>query len=306
MNTLNNNNTHHRISSEGLPIDTDTESTEHSTEAKTEETNSAEYETDSAETSMRLQVYISQSGICSRRAAAVLIEEGRVAVNKQVIIEAGHRIDPKYDKVSVDGKLCMPSLQHTYFMMNKPKKVESTNISYRAGLSREEKSEQKKTVRDIVMRYYDKHIFSVGRLDYHSSGLLLFTTDGALCNRLTHPKYGIKKTYRVETKTELPYKLLEKWKLGIRIQGIHYTLDTYYKHPKRPLEIEITLSEGKNREIRAVCEHYHIFIKTLHRISCGNVKIGNLKGGLMRSLHTYEIEKLYRITDLPIPHSGNL
>lgn len=245
---------------------------------------------------MRLQVFISHAGVCSRRAAANLIKEGRVRVNKTTIYNSGERIDPTKDIVFVDEKICKIKKEYVYFMMNKPRKVESTNISFKDNADK--RNEEKRTIKDIISKYYEGYIFSVGRLDYHSSGLLLFTTDGELCNRLTHPRYGVKKIYLVETKNEIPISLLKKWKEGIVINKIKYTLDKYFVNPKNPQEVEITLKEGKNCEIRNVCEHYHILIKKLHRIAFGPIKLGTLKGGAVRTLSRSEIESLYRVGQL--------
>lgn len=238
--------------------------------------------------SIRLQVYLSHAGICSRRSAITWIEEGRVKVNRQVVTEPGRRVNITHDKVQVDGKPCTIHTDYVYYMLNKPRKVESTNTStHNTGFEH-----PRRTVQNIISRYYDKHIYSVGRLDYHSSGLLLFTNDGVLCNYLLHPRYEVEKTYVLETKQPFPLKMLENWKEGITINKVVYTLYKYTIHT--PTSVELILREGKNREIRTICEHYHIIIKRLHRIQFACLQIKTLPVGKARALTSSEIERLYR------------
>lgn len=251
-----------------------------------------------SDTTIRLQVYLSHSGVCSRRNASKLIESEQVKVNNTIINIPGYRVNIYKDTIQVHNKICKLLPNQVYFMMNKPIKVESTNKSHTYDPNA---CDNRKTVKDIINKYYDKHIFSIGRLDYHSSGLLLFTTDGELSNRLMHPKYGIEKKYILETKNRVDDSILTQWLQGITINGITYTIYRFYRLNHKSHKIELILKEGKNREIRNVCEKFNILIKRLHRINIGPISIGNIKTGIVKPLTKREILLLYKSVKLQFP-----
>ena len=222
---------------------------------------------------IRLQVFLSHAGICSRRAAIPLLESEAVQVNKKIVTNPGFRVKPDIDVVSVHNQIYKMKQKFEFFMMNKPRKVESTNKSHTYDPYSDD---NRRTVKDIMLKYFDGYIYSVGRLDYHSSGLLVFTTDGTLCNQLTHPRYGVEKTYELETTHEFPEKILLKWLHGIKSEDKSQTYTLRKYKIITPTKVELILQEGKNREIRNVCDKFGLIVKRLHRTKIGNLYLGKL------------------------------
>lgn len=236
-----------------------------------------------ADTTMRLQSFLSQRGVCSRRGSIDLLSERQVTVNGVVVTEPGFRIDPSRDAVLVRGEAVTAPSSHRYLLFHKPVQVESTNARLAGRL----------TSADYIRPHHKGHIFCAGRLDYMSSGLMIYTTDGDLAYRLTHPKYEVKKTYLVQAAVEIPEELLRAWKKGLLIEGVRYTLTSFCYARRKEIEekfgekdpaasrrsVSLVLREGKNREIRVVFAHGNIPIRTLHRTAIGPFTLGDLEAG---------------------------
>ncbi len=238
---------------------------------------------------MRLQVFLSHSGVASRRSSAEIILAGRVKVNERLITKPGHHVTTA-DSISVDNLIISPEVEKLYIMLHKPAKV----------ISSAHDPEGRETVIDIVSPSFAKYMFPVGRLDYMSTGLMLLTNDGYFAQHLGHPRSGYTRKYEVQSATKIPRELLMKWQRGINIEGIQYKLTKFqYLNPRKVIVI---LNEGKNREIRRVFETEHIAITSLHRIQFGSLSLGNLKAGKFREISAGEVKKLL---DKRIPNKYN-
>lgn len=235
---------------------------------------------------MRINKYIADAGICSRRAADKLIQEGRVKVNNKVVNELGLDIGPD-DVVIVDGKPITNVIEYVYYIVNKPKGYLSTASDDR----------DRKTVLDLVPDKSNR-LYPVGRLDYDTEGLLIITNDGDLTYKLTHPSLEIEKTYIANVKGVLRPDQLTALRTGV-------ILDDGYKTKKAKVKVldikndvsrvEITIHEGKNREIRRMFEALHVDVKMLKRVSMGPITVSGLDRGECRKLSKQEIEILKSI-----------
>ena len=197
----------------------------------------------------RLQKILSQAGICSRRKAEEMIEAGKVRVNGQIVRELGSEADPVKDRIEVNGETVKPE-RKKYFLFYKPDNV-ITSVSDPQG---------RRTVMDYF-RTVRERIFPVGRLDYHSEGLLIMTNDGDLDYILTHPSHEVEKTYEVTVRGRYSMKLADKMSKGVRIDtGITAPCEIEvleYNKEKNKTKIRMVLHEGKNREIRKMMAAYH-------------------------------------------------
>tara|TARA_Y100000768_G_scaffold388410_1_gene384199 strand:+ start:149 stop:1108 length:960 start_codon:yes stop_codon:yes gene_type:complete len=219
---------------------------------------------------MRLQKYIADCGVTSRRKAEDLIVQGRVRVNGKKVTELGTKVDAELDAVMVDGQpIDLMAVDHLYLLMNKPRSV-MTTVSDPEG---------RKTVMDFVP--IKTRVFPVGRLDYLSEGLLLLTNDGELANKIIHPSFGIVKTYEVKVFGRVNELVLKNLRSGIN------TSDGVLK-PKsvRVIEqlpnktwLEFRLEEGKNREIRKICEGHGVIIDKLKRVAIGGLSVDGIAPG---------------------------
>src|SRR3989344_9511852 len=189
---------------------------------------------------IRLQVFLSHSGVCSRRQAMTIIQSGRVSVNGQKECEPSRSVDPAQDKVSVDGKV-VESKAYQYILLNKPKEYVCTKAEF----------EGEKSVLELLPKDL-QHLSPVGRLDKDTEGLLLLTNDGDLAHRLTHPKFDIDKTYRVKTTGTLDTKDREALERGVVIEG-RRTAPARIQDVRRAgagTEFTITIHEGRKRQVR--------------------------------------------------------
>lgn len=236
---------------------------------------------------IRLQKFISDSGIMSRRAAETEIEKGNVSVNGH-IAAIGTKIDPSVDIVTVSGrKISYHKHEYTYIMMNKPRGYLSSTSDDRG----------RKCVTDLLQGVTAR-VYPVGRLDLISEGMLLLTDDGELKNRLTHPSHSLPKLYRVKVGAQITPKQHEILTSPLEIDGYQI----------KPVEVSIassdesgtvlkmTLYEGRNRQIRKMCEIAGLTVKRLSRISIGNLKLNGLPSGSWRYLEKSEIDYLYKAT----------
>ncbi len=231
----------------------------------------------------RLQKYMARCGVASRRMAESIILSGRVKVNKKIVTELGTKIDEDNDKVFLDGKMLKPVKRLYYIMLNKPKGYVTTV-----------KDEfDRKTVLELVADI-DVRLYPVGRLDYDSEGLLLLTNDGDFTYKMTHPALHVPKKYHVVVEGTADLGHVLKLRQGVEIDG-------YMTRPakvdiaetrERTTQLNITITEGKNRQIRRMCEAVGLPVIKLTRVSVGNVMLGNLPEGKWRHLTEAEINIL--------------
>lgn len=231
------------------------------------------------ETDIRLQVFLSRSGACSRRGAVEILETGRVRVNGTVMREPGFRIKPG-DEVSLDGKQLSLNRKNIYVLLNKPSGYVCSS----------DDPEGRSLALDLLTPYQDIRLFSVGRLDFLSTGLIIFTNDGSFANIVSHPRSKIEKEYLVEARKEIPQEFLEEFKKGIFFDGEKYRIQSY--KIISPRVVSLVLVEGKNREIRNAFAARKHTIKSLERVRIGTIKISGLATGRYRVLKDQEIEWL--------------
>lgn len=229
-------------------------------------------------TILRLQKFLANSGIASRRKSEEYIQKGLVKVNDKIITELGTKIDTDKDKIEFNNKLIKPPEKLIYLMLNKP-------IGYVTSMSQKRKRTVKQLIRPVKER-----VFPIGRLDEYSEGLLLFTNDGDLAFKLTHPKFEHEKEYLVQTTTEVTDKQLKQLEQGIIIDD----QKTYPAKTKRldKNKFSIIIHEGRNRQIRKMCESLELTITKLKRIRIGPIILKNLAQGQFRHLTKEELEKL--------------
>jgi len=237
----------------------------------------------------RLQKILSRAGIASRRAAEKLILEGRVKVNDEIITELGTKIDPSECTIKVDGRKITLEEQKIYLILNKPKGILSTAKDDRG----------RKTVIDLI-EDVDERIYPVGRLDFNTEGLILLTNDGDLMNALLHPKFQIKKTYLARVSGKINERKLDKLRMGIRLEdGMTAPAEVYLiQSDENSAEVELTIHEGRNRQVRRMFAAIGCDVKKLKRIHFADLTVEGLKAGHYRHLTKLEIEKLYKMTGL--------
>ena len=253
-------------------------STRRSSKKQAKPANKFDKETDSRQ---RLQRVMASAGVGSRRECELIIEEGRVEVDGNVVMTLGAKVDPNKQEIYVDAqKLVIQQLQ--YFILNKPPGVLSTS---------KDPSGRPRVI-DLIKT--DKRVYNVGRLDQSSEGLILVTNDGDLANRLTHPRYGVEKKYHVQV-VGIPARAdLRKLEEGVYIaEGLaRATKAKFLKRGPGGCWLEITLAEGRNREIRRMLAGIGHKVRTLRRVSIGPLKLGDLPLGAHRQLLPAEIKKL--------------
>ena len=236
---------------------------------------------------VRLQKFIADAGIMSRRAAEAEIEKGNISVNGHVA-PIGAKIDPASDIVTYKGKrIRFEQKSYTYIMMNKPRGYLSSTTDDRG----------RKCVTDLLAGV-NARVYPVGRLDLISEGMLLLTDDGDLKNKLTHPSHSLPKVYRVKVGSEVNKKQLDILTSALEIDG--YTIKpvavTVGESDESGTVLKMTLQEGRNRQIRKMCEIAGLTVKRLSRVSIGNLKLGGMPVGKWRYLDEEEIEYLKRAT----------
>lgn len=237
--------------------------------------------------SERVQKILREWGIASRREAENLIREGRIKVNG-VLVNLGDQANPKTDKIELDGKTITgkekPNL--VYILLNKPKGIICTC----------EDPQNRQTVLDLLSPALKsgQGIHPVGRLDRNSTGALLLTNDGSFTLNLTHPRYHLPKTYLVGLIGNVSKAHLKQWAEGFMWEGkktLPTTITIMEKQPNRTL-IEIILTEGRNRQIRRIAEHFGYSVNRLHRTAIGSIKISKLTSGSYRFLTPSEVKQL--------------
>lgn len=240
----------------------------------------------------RLQKVLAKWGIASRRHAETLIESRRVQVNGQVAY-LGQKADPAKDRIELDGRVLSSHNRpdHYYFLLNKPKQVVSSCAD----------PQGRKTVLAFLPRElrHSAGLHPVGRLDFNSTGALLMTNDGDLTCRLTHPRHHIPKVYRVTVAGRPSSTALQRWQRGIMLDG-RPTLPakvTVLTAASGATNLEVVLSEGRNRQIRRVAAALGHPVKRLHRTAIGPIQLQQLAPGHRRELTSAEIAELNRILD---------
>ena len=226
---------------------------------------------------IRLQLYMARAGVASRRESERLIETGVVTVNGSAVTQLGSKVLPS-DDVRVEGRRISMESRKVYVALNKPRRY----------LCSARDPEGRPLAGSLLEPHFDERLFSVGRLDFLSSGLIFYTNDGEFSRLVGHPSHRIEKEYRVDTQQPVPEELLRRYQAGIRVDGEWYRLERYkYKTPRN---VELVLTEGKNREIRKVFAHWRIGLRRLHRVRIGTVALRDLPSGQYRPLTQREID----------------
>jgi len=227
---------------------------------------------------LRLNHYLSVSGCGSRRACEGYIREGRVAVNGIITVDPSRRITA--EEVTLDGKKVSPEKDLYYIALYKPRGYLCSSSDPRG----------RPLAVDLVTPHVPVRLFTIGRLDFLSSGIILLTNDGHFSRHVAHPSSTIEKEYIVETKEPVPRDFLEQCRRGIKVEGISYKIKRYEIKTSR--KTRLVLVEGKNREIRKLFSSAALTVKRLHRTRIGPVYLGSLKPGGFRHLKPREIKSL--------------
>ena len=238
--------------------------------------------------SERLQKILAQAGYGSRRACEEFITAGRVRVNGQ-IASLGQKADPASDKITLDGRLIKAPEEMIYIALHKPRNVLSTVEA--------EKGDGRRTVRDLVD--VAGNFYPVGRLDYESEGLVLMTNDGELTNRLTHPRYGHEKEYKVLLAKRPDQKQVEAWKRGVILEDGYKTkpVGVHFDKPQgKGVWMRVLMQEGRKRQIRETCKQLALPIVRIVRVRMGSIRLSNLKPRQWRYLTTREISEMKKST----------
>lgn len=256
----------------------------------------------------RLQKYLANNGVAARRKCEEFIQEGRVKVNGQVVKELGTKINPEKDIVEFDGKVVKPVGKKVYILLNKP-------IGY---VTTVKDQFERPTVLDLVK--VEEKVLPVGRLDMYTSGALILSNDGEFINKVTHPRNEVEKTYTVTVKGIVTKEDIEKLQNGVEIQMDKLyenedenneendynpkQKDKTFKTGKAKVKIlktdeeknisrlQITIHEGKNREVRKMCEAIGKKVLALHRRKIGNLDVKNIELGKWRYLNKKEVEEM--------------
>ena len=241
---------------------------------------------------VRLQKILSQAGIASRRAAEGLMAEGRVVVNSRTVREMGTKADPATDDIRVDGRRISVTARRRYILLNKPSGYVTTRSD----------PQRRPTVVDLL-RGVREYVYPVGRLDYDTEGLLLLTNDGDLAAKLAHPRHGVERTYEARVANMPDANALERLRRGIPLDG-RSTLPavvTLLNKGRRDREgiLLLTIREGRNRQVRRMCEAVGHPVRSLRRIRIGSLEDRTLKPGQWRDLTAVEVRRLAHAGDTP-------
>jgi 23S rRNA pseudouridine2605 synthase len=228
---------------------------------------------------IRLQAFLSHAGIASRRESEKIILSGRVCVNGAPVTEMGVKVD-ETDCVTLDGCEIKVETRLHYLALNKPPLY----------LCASSDVENRPLAKDLLPREVTERLYNVGRLDFRSCGLILFTNDGDFAAKLMHPSSEIEKEYYVEATNIIPESLLSAFRNGINIEDVFYKCKEIKKVSGRALRI--ILIEGKNREIRKIFSYFHLHLKVLRRIRIGNILLDDLAEGKTRPLSQEEVAGL--------------
>lgn len=241
---------------------------------------------------IRLNKFLAELGLASRRKADQLIDEGKVLINQKKA-QLGDKVDPGKDQITFDGQKIKNDQENEsfeYWLLNKPRNVVST-VKDEAG---------RKTVFDYVKSKTNTRVYPVGRLDLESEGLLLLTNDGELANRLTHPRYEVQKVYKVWVDGIFAHSKVERLLRGVRLAEGKVAFDELEILEKdgREMILEVRIHQGLKREIRRVCAKVGWEVTKLLRIKLGNLEMTSLKVGNVRKLSEAEIIDLKKLVGL--------
>jgi 23S rRNA pseudouridine2605 synthase len=231
---------------------------------------------------VRLQKFLAEAGVASRRAGEKIILEGRVAVNGKTARELGTKIDPAHDKVTVDGAPVRQK-RKLYVALNKP----------RGYICSRQDEQKRRTIGELLPKEWS-NLYSVGRLDYDSEGLIFMTNDGEFSLRLTHPRYGVRKKYLATVEGRVEPEILRDFMHGIVHEGEKLKAEkarVLSTNNSKSL-VELELAEGKNREVRRLFESKGLTVSQLVRTQIGKIKLGELRSGKWRTLTEAEIKSL--------------
>lgn len=237
---------------------------------------------------IRLQKVLAEAGVGSRRHCEQLIADGRVKVDGKVVAWFGSRVDPQTAVIQVDGRRVETRAEMRYYAVNKPRGVVSTMSD----------PQGRRSLADYVD--VPERLFHVGRLDTDTEGLILLTNDGELSHRLTHPSYGVGKTYLAEVPGPIPRDLGKRLREGVTLDDGFAKADGFRvveTAGKRAL-VEVTLHEGRKHIVRRLLEEVGHPVRQLARTEFGPVRLGALKPGTMRALTSREVGELYAAVDL--------
>lgn len=238
---------------------------------------------------VRLQKLLSMAGLASRRGAEILMQQGRVTVNGRTVTELGAKADALLDDVRVDGRRVRSGERPRYLLLNKPAGYVSTRKD----------PEGRPTVLDLL-RGVREYVYPVGRLDYDSEGLLLLTNDGELAAALTHPRHGVEKVYHAVTRGVPDLRALAKLEGGVALDGRRTApararvLKTFVQKGREDAVVEIALREGRNRQVRRMCQAVGFPVQRLTRVGIGPLHDARLAPGSWRELTAREVERLKR------------
>jgi 23S rRNA pseudouridine2605 synthase len=243
--------------------------------------------------SERLQKILSAAGIASRRAAEVLIQEGRVTVNGQTVTELGTKADPDVDEVRVDGRRVKPVQRRRYILLYKP----------RGYITSRSDPQQRPTVIDLLEKGgVREYVYPVGRLDYDSEGLLILTSDGELAARLTHPRHGVPREYHARVRGVPDRHELERLSRGIVIEGrrtapAQVTISKVIEgEGGRDAILSFVIREGRNRQVRDMCDAIGHPVVRLRRVRIGPISDDRIRPGEFRDLTPKEVAALKKIS----------
>lgn len=237
----------------------------------------------------RLQKILAQAGIASRRKAEEYIAAGRVTVNGAVVTELGSKADLACDHIKVDGRLLHAPKQNVYIALHKPREVVTTASD----------PQGRRTIMHLIKGV--KHrVFPVGRLDYHSEGLLLLTTDGELANRLASPAGHVPKTYVVKANGHLTADQSEAFRRGVSLHGRRTSPASIrlIREGGNPW-YEVTIAEGRQNQIRLMFKNFGLLVEKLKRVAIGPLELGKLPVGAFRHLEAREVAQLLKSAGLP-------
>jgi 23S rRNA pseudouridine2605 synthase len=244
----------------------------------------------------RLQKIIAHAGYASRREAEAMIREGRITVNGKTVTELGSKADAEHDHIKVDGKLITRAEDHRYILLYKPKEVMTTV----------EDPQGRRTVIDLV-RGVRERIYPVGRLDFHSEGLVLLTNDGELAYKVSHPKHGSVKTYNVKVRGVPEERIIDKLRRGITIEGKRTLpcdiapIKTTGKGAEEGNSWwEVKLREGRTQQIRKMFQAVGHPVSKLRRVAIGPIADPKLVPGVWRELTKHEVKMLATLKDVPV------
>lgn len=233
----------------------------------------------SDEVGMRLNKYVAHCGVCSRRQAADEVKAGFVMVNDKIIEEPFYQVEAG-DVIKYKGKVIKPEAQKVYYLMNKPSNLITTTSDEKG----------RRTVMDIVRRKVKERVFPVGRLDRQTTGLLLFTNDGDLSLKMTHPSYEMTKVYHVGLDRPITEEHFETIRKGFELEDGSVKVDSLHVRPnKTPQDLVIELHIGRNRIVRRIFAHFGYTVEKLDRVYLGGLTKKDLPRGYIRPLSEQEV-----------------